>query len=175
MSRWVTDQVHAAAAGGVRGVRPHAGLEQTVCADRDAGSVSYFAESAVAVVVKQKIRHMVIGNEDVLPAVIVIIKSDHAQAIASLQPEPGMLADIGEGSVAIVVIERRRLAVKIVGMTVASHPRTLVPAVEVALRRPVDVVGNDKIQVAVIVVVEPCGARCPAARIRHSARALSRR
>ena len=56
----------------------------------------------------------------------------------------------------------------IVGVTVTPESGPAIPTVEVALRRPVDVVGNHEIQAAVVIVVKPRGARCPEAGIFHS-------
>src|SRR5580692_2068627 len=53
-------------------------------------------------------------------------------------------------------------------MTIAAHSRTLFPTVEVAIGLPIDVVGHDEIQPAIVVVIKPCGARGPASRIFHT-------
>ena len=111
---------------------------------------------------------MIVGDEDVLPSVIVVVERDDAQPVAALRADAGRFADIGESAVAVVVIERWRLAVEIVGMAIAAHARAAVATIEVALRRPVDVVGDDEIESAVIVVIEPRGARCPPSRVLHA-------
>src|SRR5215472_9958820 len=53
-------------------------------------------------------------------------------------------------------------------MAVAAHARSRIATIEVALRRPIDVVGNHQVQFAVVVVIEPGGTRGPPPGILHS-------
>ncbi len=85
--------------------------------------VSHFAKGAIAIVVKQKIRHVIVRDENVLPAVVVVIEGHHSQAVSAFRSHSRGLADVGESAVAVVVIERRGLAVEIVGMAIAPHAR----------------------------------------------------
>src|SRR5208337_1886020 len=96
------DQIHATTAGRVGSVGSHAGLELPVRAHRDAGKISHLAKSSVAVVVKQIVGHVVVGDEDVLPAVVVVVERHNAQAVARFQPNSGGLADVGECAITVI-------------------------------------------------------------------------
>src|SRR5215510_7738440 len=47
-------------------------------------------------------------------------------------------------------------------MAIAAHARATIAAIKVALRGPIDVIGNYQVQLAVIVVIEPSGTGGPA-------------
>src|SRR6185369_4274809 len=106
----------------------------SVATHRYPGDVSDFLECAVMFIAKQRVRHRIIGDEDVLPAVPVEIKGDHSQPVARFRRDPGNLADIGEGTVAVIVIQSRRLSVVVVRMAVATHPWTFISTVIISFR-----------------------------------------
>ena len=82
------DQVHAAAARCVRSISSHSCLELTVTADRHSCEIGNFSESSVAIVVKQRIGHVIVGDKNVLPAVVVVVEGDNAQSIRAFQSHP---------------------------------------------------------------------------------------
>ena len=84
------DKIHAAIAGSFGCVGAHARFKLAIAADGDASLVSHFRERAIAIVVEEKIRHVVVGDENVLPAVVVVIKGDYAQAVAALSAQRRM-------------------------------------------------------------------------------------
>src|ERR1019366_8908138 len=137
------DQVHASLAGGVGRVRSHAGFGNAIFAYGYAGFVGHLGEGAVAVVVEQRVRQRIVGDEDVLPAVVVVVERDDG--------ETGRLADIGKSPVAIVVVEHWGFAVVIVRVAIATYSRTLAAAIIVAFRRPIHVVGHYQVEKAVVV------------------------
>ena len=108
----------------------------------------------------------IIGNKQIEQSVVVVIKppgicppgfpifGDHSAHAC-------FFCYVGESAVPVVVVKRRRLAVKIVRMAVAAHAGAAVAAIEITLGGPVDIVGDDEVELAVIVIVEPCRARCP--------------
>src|SRR5215469_8780247 len=68
----------------------------------------------------------------------------------------------------MVVIKLDLLALVVPGMTIGTIARTPLPAPDVVLRRPFDVVRHDQIKVPVLVVVKPAGARGPSAFIGNA-------
>ena len=140
----------------------------SIPADSYPGQIGGFGEGAIPIVLEKKIRHVVVGDEDVLPAVIVVIEGDDTQAVAGLRSHTGRFADVCEGAVAVVVVERGCLPVVHVGVAIAAHPRALVAAVVIGFRRPVDVIGDHKVQTSVVVVVEPGRAGGPPPFVLHS-------
>src|SRR5579862_1611646 len=162
------DQVQPAVSGGIRGICAHAGLELAVRTDRDTSQISHFAKRTITVVVKQEVRHVVIGDEDVLPTVVVVVEGYDAQAVPAFKANSGRLADVCEGAIAVVVIKRRRLTVKVVRMAVAAHAGSTIAAIEVPRHGPIDVISNYQVQFSVVVVIEPGSARCPPSGIFHA-------
>ena len=53
---------------------------------------------------EQIIRHVVVGDKNVLPPVVVIVKGDHTQPVSGLDSQSGALAHIAKSTVAVVVI-----------------------------------------------------------------------
>src|SRR5882672_1009611 len=151
--------------GGV-GSHPRFGL--AVFADGDAGLEGHFAEAPVTIVTEEEVRVGVVGDEDILPAVVVEVKSNNAQTAAGMRPDLGSFSNIGEGAVAVVMVERRLLPAKLIRVAVSSVARLLVTAPEVIIRRPGHVIGNREIELAVPVIIEPCGARRPFTFVRDA-------
>src|SRR5439155_1329299 len=91
--------------GGVGGVRSHTRFELPIDADRHTRRVSYLSKRAIAIVMEQIIRHVVVGDKNVLPPVVVIVKGDHTQPVPRLDSQPGALAHVAKSAIAVVVIQ----------------------------------------------------------------------
>src|SRR5579864_8320445 len=63
------------------------------------------------------------------------------------------------------MVELDVLALVVAGMAIGTVARPALSAPNIILRSPVDVVGDDQIKPAVLVVIEPAGARRPLAFI----------
>src|SRR5262245_54947417 len=66
------------------------------------------------------------------------------------------------------MVERRLLSANLIRVTVASVTRLSVAAPVVILGRPGYLVGKRQIELAIIVIIEPCGARRPLTFVRHT-------
>ena len=102
----------------VGAIDAHAGLRLAVRIESDAGRVGDVGERAVAVVAIEKIPHRVVRDVDVGVAVAIEVAERHAEALARGIGDAGLLRDIGERAVAVVVkqpvgraVELRRMAV----------------------------------------------------------------
>src|SRR5260370_35973871 len=100
------DEVQSPLSRGVGGVRSHAGFELSIGADGDSGQISRFAKSPIAIVVKEEVGHVVVGDENVLPAVVVVVERHHSETVPALYSDSGGLVDVGDSAVAIVAIQR---------------------------------------------------------------------
>ena len=111
-------------------------------------------------VVEEKVLRAIVGNVDVVPAVIVEIRRRHAHRAPHIGADPRLVAHIGKRSVAVVVIELVRLAL------VVQRPRIIVRRVICAiLGIELDVAADKQINAAVLVVIEPSGTDGPAVNI----------
>src|SRR5439155_15582882 len=127
----------------------------------DACQVTDLAKRPVTIVVKKKVGHRVVGDENVLPAVIVVVEGHHAQPVAGLQAHSRGLADVRERAIAVVVIEGGGLPLVNVRMAVAAIAGLAFSAPEVVVRRPVHVIGDYEIESSIVVIIEPSRARAP--------------
>ena len=82
------NNIHAAVTGDVGRVCTHTGFKLAIAADCDASQIAYFAKCPVTIVVEQRVRHVIIGNKDVLPAIIVVIEGDDAESVAGVLRQP---------------------------------------------------------------------------------------
>ena len=147
---------------------PHARLLGTVIAKRHAALHAFFAERAVVVVVHvEQAWRGIGGNVDVGPAVFIEVGSDDRHAIRGVGGgDSGLLSYIGEGSVAVVAIQR-----------VPSHgqpartaqDRQAFPVAVGVLagngsvfKGEADVIRCKQIEVSVAVVIDKGAARAPA-------------
>ena len=78
------NDIHVAVAGYVGRICSHPGFKLAIAADCNPGDVTHFAKRPITVVVEQRVGHMVIGDEDVLPSVVVIIEGDNAESVAGV-------------------------------------------------------------------------------------------
>src|SRR5207245_2525740 len=81
----------------------------------------HFAKCPVVIVVKQRIRHVVIRDKDVLPTVVVIVERHNAKSVAGVLGQSRRFAQVCECAIAVIVIKAWRLGMEIVWMTVATH------------------------------------------------------
>ena len=117
-------------------------------------------KSPLAAIDEQKIRDRVIGDEEIHPAVVVDVGGNHSPGFAGNCRNARLLADVGEGSVAVVVkeptghrpVQSRNAIVRF------ASPCAAGPVLRFAeIHEPAD----EKIEPAIIVVVEPDRTGCP--------------
>ena len=150
-------QVRPAGAVVVGGVHAHGAARHAVFAERHAGRHAFFGERAVAVVAVQLVGLRIVGDEQIRPAVAVVIEHRDAQRLAGGIADAGLLGHILELAVAQIVIQLRRRA--LVGFRRAVRlGRAVERAPQIALGGPLHVVGDEQVQLAVAVVIEPGGA-----------------
>src|SRR5579884_1035208 len=80
--------IQPAVAGGICRVGSHARFRGAVGADSDPGEITDLLKRSVMLVMEKEVGHGVIGDEDVLPAVLVVIKRHHTQTVAGFQSHP---------------------------------------------------------------------------------------
>ena len=103
-------------------VDAHPGAGPAFLAERDAGLEAQLGEGAVAVVAIELVRLRVVGDEDVGPAVLVVVEQRHAERLRRHVEEAGLGGDVVEGAVALVAIEPRRAAAIGLRRAVALRP-----------------------------------------------------
>ena len=131
----------------------HARLRETHSRQRAAALEGLLAEGAVAVVHPQEVRPLIVGDVDVDAPIAVEVGRDHAQAGGGARRDSGAAAHVGEGAVAVVAIERSWLRSVLRRPAVAAQAHRA-EADLLELRRPLEVVADEEIEIAVGVVVE---------------------
>ncbi len=149
----------------VGSIDAHAGFVASIFTGRHSGNQRDVFKSSVVLVDEQKVWPRVVGDGDVGPAVIVEIRENHAHAFGLGLSHSGGVAHVGESSVVIVVVELDALAFVVAGMAVGTVARAALAAPDIIFRSPLDVVGDDQIEPAVFVVIEPSRAGGPSAFI----------
>ena len=82
----------------------HRSLRLPVAAQRDSTRHPDVGECSVMIIVIQMIRRSIVGNEQVGPAIVVVIAPDHAQAVIAVRIiHPSFLRNFLERTVAPVV------------------------------------------------------------------------
>ncbi len=141
----------------VGGVHPHTGAGHAVFAEGDSRRDALFLERAVVLVQIQLVRLRVVGQQNVGPAVIVVVENSNTEAFGSRVIELGLLRGVLKLSVAQVVPESRRRS--LVGFRRAIRLAGAVQrAEEVARNRPLHIVRHHQIEFAIAVIVHPGGA-----------------
>ena len=86
-------------------VDSHACESLAVLVVADAGEKTDFGESAVAIVVVEEALHGVVGDKNIGEAIAVVVGKGNAESLAMRIGDSGLLGNVGEGAVPIVVIE----------------------------------------------------------------------
>ena len=149
----------------------HGGGLATIFVEGVAGGVALILKGAVAFVDVEVVWGRVVADEEVGLAVVVDVDEDGGEAVvAGLVADTGLVADVGEGAIAVVVEEVIALAGQAAGATVGANAAIAAEgqgkAVAVAglrLEVVVDVAGDEEIELAVAVVVSPRGSGGPVA------------
>src|SRR4029077_20387458 len=151
----------------VSDAQTHAGLFGAVVAQGQSPHDALFAEGAVVIIHEKQAGGGIAGNVDIRPTVFVEIGGHNGHAITFRRGrDPGLLADVGKRSIAIVAIKRMPAHRQPARTTL--HRNSLPVAVNVfsgygsVLKREADIIGNEKIQMPVPVVVEETATCAPA-------------
>src|SRR5258708_1317621 len=107
---------------------------------------------------KQILLHAVVGNIDVGESIAIVIGKGDAQTVSLLCGNSRALAHVLEGAVAPVVVKNVGRAGKLSRWTIGVKVAAAVLAV---LRVPLHVARHEKVQLAIIVVIEKAGRDCP--------------
>src|SRR5690242_18926278 len=153
-------------------VHPHAGLGQAISAESHSSLHSHLRKSSFAVVVVKAAGAGIVGNIKVQAAVLVVVQPDDAQAIIGFGVNAQLFAHVGEGAVAVIVVEpvtRAFQASRSAGNGYAAvlAERTAAEGRQV-VQVEVHIVGDIEIQAAIIVVIAKGSARAPAPLVVHA-------
>src|SRR5450755_24848 len=110
---------------------------------------------------KKKIRHVVIGDEDVGIAVLIVVGERKAHPAAGEGGNAGLLRHIFKRAVAPVVIESAGDPLEIFGMAIHANRTLCISAEAIVVRRPFCVVNHPEIQTTVVIVVKPSSGYRP--------------
>ena len=108
----------------------------------------------------------IVGHIDVGPAIVIEVGGEHAETeVAVGLQDAGLRAHVGEGAVAVVVVEDVGVAVE-TGRSAGDHHAFVETRAGLRHRRGlqvhVDVVGDEEIELAVAIVIDEGAARAPA-------------
>src|SRR5258708_6122545 len=141
----------------IRRVHTHACTGNTVFAESDSGDDRFFGKCSVAIVAIKLVRLGVIRKEKIGPAVIVVIEQGETESLRSGVAETGFLRDVFKCAAAAIVPETNGTSFvgfwRAIGFAFAVEG-----AIQVGRRRPLDIIGDDKIEMPILVVVNPGGA-----------------
>src|SRR5438105_7355726 len=122
-------QVHPAVLVVIRRIHAHPGAWPPLGAVTNVGLQAYFLELPVTAINKQKIRHRIIGNEQVHPPVVIDVAGHDTPSLAEGLRNPRFAAHVGKSTVAVVVkqpawhrlINTRDTVVAVTRLTVAAE------------------------------------------------------
>ena len=153
------EQIFPAVGIDVRCVDAHARARLTVLAEADPGNRADLLPLVVPAIDEQEVFHGVVGNEQVHAPVIVNVGGHHAQAFAHGPLDRCAGCDIGERAVAVVVKELSMRGLVQVRRAIVAAAETIWTRNLVCV---IDIAAYVEIQAAVVIVIEPHGARGPA-------------
>src|SRR6266540_4056116 len=155
-------QILPAVAVKVRGIYTHTRARRAVVSEGYACLQPNFLKGPVALVDKKEIRHRVVGHKQISPAVVIHVSCHHTKRLAGRFRDARFFADIRKRAVAVIVVEMAGSrfedawnAIEFLAQTIVAASRFLVVVNEA---------GNEQIELAVFIIVEPDGAGGPSRR-----------
>ena len=161
------EDIRAAVVVIIAEIDAHTRIRLAVVRKRDARLERAIGERSVAVIVPQELFHAVVGDEDVREAVAVVVVERHAQRLAFQGRNTRFAAHVREGAVAVVVIEDARHRTEFIRPAVDRIVRA---AQDVVANVPIEVAGDEQVQLAVVIVIEKTRRGGPAAAFDARAR-----
>src|SRR5207247_2498796 len=161
-------QVHPTVLIVVRRVHAHAGAGAAVGAVPDVGLKADLLELSFAAVREEKVRHGVVGHKQVHPTVVVDIVRDNAPSLAGGFYDVGLARHFRKRAVAIIVEQPAWHGLVNARDAVIALAGLVVPAEFVLGLVEIYKAADEQVELPVVVVVEPDGARCPARRSNAS-------
>src|SRR2546423_358377 len=143
-----------AAAVVVGGVGAHAGAGNTILAEADPGGHAALFEAAVLFIQVELVGLSVIGDDNVGPAVFVVIQNRDSEAFRSWISQASFLRRVFKAAIAEVVPEAHRGAFVGLGGAI-GFVCAIDSTVKIALLAPLHVIGDYQVEFAVAIVVEP--------------------
>src|SRR6266481_2076063 len=146
----------------VTDIHAHAGTRFAVGAEGQTRFDSYVFEFSVAQIAIQLVGLSVIGDEEIGPAVLIEIQHSHTERLGTGIKNSAGGSDVFEGAVATI-------AEKPAGFSAVSFGRAIgfifsvQTAKDVVFGRPVHIIADEEIEMAVAIVIEPEG-RCAEGR-----------
>lgn len=110
---------------------------------------------------EEKVGHVVVGDEGVGEAIVVVVGEGDAHAAAWKPCEAGVIGDIFKSAVAAIAIEGAGQALKIFGMAIDADVAVGIAAEAIVGELPFRVVDDPEIELAVAVKIEPAGGDGP--------------
>src|SRR5262249_14184740 len=164
-------KIHLAVAVEITDRNSHRSLLAAVFAQRKTGQITYILKCPVMTIFVEIVRHRIVGDKKIDPAVVINVNENRSETVVSMRiGNTRFLADIREGSVAVVVKQMIAFSLKssraahyfyAAELTIASRTRA-------RFRWMVWIVfgvsGNKQIKQAVVVVVAPCRPTGPATK-----------
>ena len=144
----------------VAGVHPHVGLGHSGGAERRPPQQRAVPEGAVALVDPQLVLPLVVGDEQIEPAVVVVVGGSGAESRPELPPHPGLERHVRERPVAEIAVQPVRLSRTHLRRAVVRRSGRRI-ALPVRFLGVVQVVPDEQIEPAVAVVVEEGGGNAP--------------
>src|SRR5579863_3768415 len=86
-------------------VRAHAGDRLAIAAQRNSGKKCGLFKSAIAPVVEQEIGHVVVGDENIGVAIMVVIRESNAHTAPRKCRDAGLFGHVLESAIAAIAIE----------------------------------------------------------------------
>ena len=139
----------------------HSRLRHTQCADGTATKHCFVFERPISLVEPQLIRHGVVGHINIEPTILVEVADGHSEAVAICLIQPRCHGDIFERAVAAVMIKRRHGGGLVIHRRAVIQSATAGETLDLAVRRPLDVIRHNQIKMAVAIVIKKGGARAP--------------
>src|SRR5262249_3164620 len=129
----------------------HSGASFAVGAEGDSRLDAHVPERPIALIAIKLVGLSVVGDQEVGPAVLVVIEHGHTQRFRAAVKNPGRCCDIFKSAIPPIMKQPAGLPDVCLRRTVGL-PLSIQAAEYIVLTRPLDVVADEKIQQSVTVV-----------------------
>ncbi len=171
------DDIEAPLHAEIADAKAHAGLLHPIFTQGHSAVDALLAEGSVAIIAEEQTRRGIAGDIDVRPSVVIEIRGNCGQSVASLGPaDAGCGRDIGEGAIAIIAIERMAPVGQALGTAAHRHALVIAACAGARARHRLciedKIVRHEQVELAIPIVIEKSATGAKARLRIHQSRCL---
>src|SRR5215831_1340328 len=148
-------QVQPAIVIDICSVSSHSCFQGSILAETYSGGISLVTKGTITFIDEEKVAPCIVGHKNICPTIVVEVCQYYTQSFPRSDSYSRRLCHVRKGSVPVVMVKRILVSWIIVGVAISPAPWVPLSAKLIRFWRPLDIVANEQVKVAIMVVFKP--------------------